>query len=100
MPAWKRTLALLVIVQFSSTLGFSIIFPFLPLYLQQLGSSTNLSIEVLSGLVFSVQAATMAIASPFWGAVADRHGRKLMVVRSGCGGAVVILLMGFVRTAE
>lgn len=59
-----------------------------------------MGIELLSGLIYSVQAVTMTIASPFWGAVADRYGRKLMVVRAGCGGAVVILLMGFVQTAE
>jgi len=100
MPAWRRTLGFLVAAQFSSALGFSIVFPFLPLYLKELGSSSNLSIEVLSGLVFSVPAATMAVASPFWGAVADRYGRKLMVVRAGCGGAVMVLLMGFVQTAE
>jgi DHA1 family multidrug resistance protein-like MFS transporter len=100
MPAWRRTLGFLVAAQFSSALGFSIVFPFLPLYLKELGSSSNLSIEVLAGLVFSVPALTMAIASPFWGAVADRHGRKLMVVRAGCGGAVMVLLMGFVQTAE
>jgi MFS transporter, DHA1 family, multidrug resistance protein len=100
MPSWKRTLALLVGAQFCSALGFSIIFPFLPLYLAELRTSTNFSIEMLSGLIYSVQAITMTIASPFWGAVADRYGRKLMVVRAGCGGAVVILLMGFVQTAE
>jgi DHA1 family multidrug resistance protein-like MFS transporter len=93
-------LALLVGAQFCSALGFSIIFPFLPLYLTELRTSTNFSIEMLSGLIYSVQAVTMTIASPFWGAVADRYGRKLMVVRAGCGGAVVILLMGFVQTAE
>ena len=100
MPLWRRTLSLLTVVQFSSALGFSIIFPFLPLYLQELGTSSHLSIEVLSGLIYSVQAITMAIASPFWGAVADRYGRKPMVVRAGCGGAVIILLMGFVQTGE
>jgi DHA1 family multidrug resistance protein-like MFS transporter len=100
MPGWQRTLALLVVAQFSSALGFSIIFPFLPLYLKELRSTTDLSLEVMSGLVYSVQAVTMMIASPFWGAVADRYGRKLMVVRAGCGGALVILLMGFVQTAE
>lgn len=100
MPSWKRTLALLVGAQFSSAMGFSIIFPFLPLYLKELTTSTNLSLEMLAGLIYSVQAVTMTIASPFWGAVADRYGRKPMVVRAGCGGAVVILLMGFVRTAE
>jgi DHA1 family multidrug resistance protein-like MFS transporter len=42
----------------------------------------------------------MAIASPFWGVVADRFGRKLMVMRATLGGAVVILLMGFVTNVE
>jgi DHA1 family multidrug resistance protein-like MFS transporter len=83
MTSWRRTLGLLAAVQFSSAMGFSIIFPFLPLYLQELGTSTRLSLEVLSGLIYSVQAVTMTIASPFWGAVADRYGRKLMVVRAG-----------------
>jgi len=100
MPAWRRTLGFLVAAQFSSALGFSIVFPFLPLYLKELGSSSNLSIELLSGLVFSVPAVTMTIASPFWGALADRYGRKMMVVRAGCGGAVMVLVMGFVQTAE
>ena len=100
MPSWQRTLALMVGVQFSSAVGFAIIFPFLPLYVKQLGSTTGWSIEVLSGLVFSVQALTMAIASPFWGVVADRFGRKLMVMRATLGGAVIILLMGFVTNVE
>jgi MFS transporter, DHA1 family, multidrug resistance protein len=100
MPRWKPILALMVVTQFSTTMGFSIIFPFLPLYLKEIGSTTGLGIEVLSGLIYSVQAVTMTIASPIWGAVADRFGRKMMVVRVGCGGAVVILLMGFVQNAE
>ncbi|MBP1775961.1 MAG: major facilitator superfamily 1, partial [candidate division NC10 bacterium] len=100
MPSWKRTLAIMVAVQFNSAMGFSVIFPFLPLYVKHLGSTTGLSIEVVSGLVFSVQAFTMAIASPFWGVVADRFGRKLMVMRASLGGSVVILLMGFVANAE
>ncbi len=100
MPPWRRTLVLLTAVQFSSAMGFSIVFPFLPLYLQGLATSSDLSLETLAGLIYSVQAVTMAIASPVWGAVADRYGRKPMVVRVGCGGALVVLLMGFVQTAE
>lgn len=90
----------MVAVQFSSAMGFSIIFPFLPLYVTQLDSTTGWSTETLAGLVFSVQALTMAIASPFWGVVADRFGRKLMVMRATLGGAVVIVLMGFVANVE
>jgi DHA1 family multidrug resistance protein-like MFS transporter len=42
----------------------------------------------------------MAIASPIWGMLADRHGRKLMVERAMFGGAVILLLMAFARSAE
>lgn len=100
MPPWKRTLTWMVAAQFSSALGFSFFHPFLPLYVASLGSTTGLGVELLSGLVFAVQALTMAVASPLWGAVADRFGRKLMVVRAAVGGGAIILLMGFVRSAE
>ena len=100
MPSWKRTLAVMVGAQFTSSLGLSFIFPILPFYIQGLRSSTNLSIEALAGLVFSVQALTMAIASPFWGVIADRYGRKPMVMRAMLGGAVVSGLLGFAGSVE
>jgi DHA1 family multidrug resistance protein-like MFS transporter len=83
-----------------TAIGFSSIFPFLPLYVKSLGSVTSLGTDVLSGLVFSCQALTMMIASPIWGAVADRRGRKLMVERAMFGGALILGLMAFVRSAE
>ena len=100
MKSWQRTLYILVFVQLMSAVGFSSIFPFLPLYVEELGSQFGLSVELLSGLVFSAQALTMMIAAPIWGALADRHGRKLMVERATLGGAVIILVMGFVTSAE
>ncbi len=45
MPRWKPILALMVVTQFCSTMGFSIIFPFLPLYLKEIGSTTGLGIR-------------------------------------------------------
>ena len=98
--AWHRTLYIVFFVQLVTAIGFSSIFPFLPLYVAELGSSTSLSIELLAGLVFSAQALTMMLASPVWGSLADRYGRKLMVERATFGGAVVVLLMAFVTTAE
>ena len=97
---WKRTLYVMFFAQLVSAVGFSIIFPFLPLYVQSLGATTSLSIELLAGLVFSSQAVAMAITSPIWGLLADRYGRKLMVERAMFGGAVILLLMAFVRSAE
>jgi DHA1 family multidrug resistance protein-like MFS transporter len=98
--AWKRTLYILAFVQFVSAVGMSSIFTFLPLYVEELGSTAGLSVELMAGLVFSVQAFAMMLAAPVWGALADRHGRKRMVLRATWGGTLVILLMGFVTSAE
>lgn len=100
LERWQRTLLIVFFAQLCSATGFSLIFPFLPLYIEDLGSSTGLSVEVLSGLVISAQAVTMMIAAPIWGAVADRYGRKLMMARATFGGAVLLLLMGVVQSAE
>lgn len=97
---WKRTLYIVFFAQMMAVAGFMTIVPFLPLYVEELGTRANLSTEFLAGLVYSAQAFTMAIASPIWGALADRYGRKLMVERAMFGGTVILLLMGFARSAE
>jgi DHA1 family multidrug resistance protein-like MFS transporter len=97
---WQRTLYAVLFAQFVSAVGFSSVFPFLSLYVQELGTNTGLSIEFWAGMAFSAQAFTMMIASPIWGAVADRYGRKLMVERAMFGGAILLFCMGLVRSAE
>ena len=87
-------------VQLLSTAGFSLVSPFLPLYIKELGVATVGSLEFWSGMVFSMQALTMMITSPIWGVVADRYGRKPMLLRATLGGAVLITLMGFAQNAE
>jgi len=98
--SWQKTLWICFAAQLCTAVGFSTIFPFLPLYLRHLSTTSHLSTATLSGLVYSVQAFTMMIASPFWGALADKYGRKPMVVRAMVGGGIIILLMGFVKTVE
>lgn len=100
MEPWKRSLYIIFSAQICTSMGFSFIYPFLPLYIRELKSTSGLSAETLSGLVFSTQAIAMTIASPFWGAVADRFGRKPMVVRAMIGGAITTFLMGFAQSAE
>ena len=75
-------------------------FPFLPLHIENLGSSTGLSTELAAGLVISVQGFTMMISAPFWGVAADRFGRKKMIMRALFGGAITMTMMGFAQTAE
>jgi len=97
---WQRTLYILVAAQLVSAIGFGMFFPFLPLYVEQLGTRTGLSLEFWAGMVYAGQALAMAITSPIWGALADRYGRKAMIERAMYGGAIIILLMGFARSAE
>ncbi|NLG08987.1 MAG: multidrug efflux MFS transporter [Deinococcales bacterium] len=99
-PRWQRTLGVMFVAQLLASVGFSTIFPFLPNYVEHLGVRGGGSLVFWVSAVFSVQAVSMMFAAPIWGAVADRYGRKLMVVRSLIGGAVIILLMGFARSAE
>jgi DHA1 family multidrug resistance protein-like MFS transporter len=97
---WQRTLYIMFLAQLITAVGFSSIFPFFPLYVKQLGSGYGFNLDLLAGLVFSSQAFTMMLASPVWGMVADRYGRKLMVERAMFGGSVILLLMAFVQNAE
>ncbi len=99
-PDWRRTLYIMAFAQMVSMIGFSSIFPFLPLYVASLGTTTAVSLELCTGLVYSGQAFSMMLASPVWGALSDRWGRKPMVARAMFGGAAVIALMAHVRSAE
>ncbi len=100
LPQWRRNLYILVSVQILSTAGFSLVFPFLPLYVKELGVATTGSIEFWSGLVFSSQALTMMFTAPIWGTIADRYGRKPMLIRASLGGAILVGAMGFAQNAE
>jgi DHA1 family multidrug resistance protein-like MFS transporter len=51
-------------------------------------------VEVWSGVSSFGQAIVLATFSPIWGAVADRRGRRVMVLRAAFGGGLTIGLMG------
>ena len=97
---WQKNLWIMFFAQLTTMIGFSSIFPFLPFYIESIGKVSSLKMELLAGLVYSGQAFTMMIASPIWGALSDIFGRKLMVVRAMFGGAIILTLMAFARSAE
>ncbi|MGQ8977008.1 multidrug efflux MFS transporter, partial [Enterobacter hormaechei] len=76
-------------------LAISQILPFLPLYVSQLGVTSHEALSMWSGLTFSVTFLVSAIVSPMWGSLADRKGRKLMLLRASLGMAIAILLQAF-----
>ncbi|MEO3989068.1 multidrug efflux MFS transporter MdtG [Pseudocitrobacter cyperus] len=94
---WKRNLTVAWLGCFLTGAAFSLVMPFLPLYVEQLGVTGHSELNLWSGVVFSITFLFSAIASPFWGGLADRKGRKIMLLRSALGMAVVMLLMGMAQ---
>lgn len=97
---WKSTVRILFVVHLLTGAGFNLVLPFLPLYVKELGAGSGSSVELWSGIIFSLPALAMMISAPIWGYIADRRGRKLMLIRSTMAGAVVLALMGFVQSVE
>jgi DHA1 family multidrug resistance protein-like MFS transporter len=97
MERWQRTLWVTAIAQTLSILGFSFVTPFLPLYIQQLGIHGVTRVTVWAAILSGGTAVAMAITAPIWGVLADRHGRKIMVVRSMFSAALLIGLMGLAQ---
>lgn len=95
MESWKVNLISVWFGCFFTGLAISQILPFLPLYVEQLGVSSHEALSMWSGLTFSVTFLVSAIVSPMWGSLADRKGRKLMLLRASFGMAVAILLQAF-----
>ena len=95
MESWKVNIISVWFGCFFTGLAISQILPFLPLYVAQLGVTSHEALSMWSGLTFSVTFLVSAIVSPMWGSLADRKGRKLMLLRASLGMAIAILLQAF-----
>lgn len=93
---WKRNLYVLWGCTFIAGIAFSEIMPFMSLYVSELGNFTKAQVSFYSGVVYAATFLVTAIVSPMWGALADRKGRKVMLIRASFGMAVAMCLMGLV----
>lgn len=82
------------IAQLLAIMGFSSTFPIYAYFIQSLGVEDHL-VARWSGAVIAISSISMGILGPIWGALGDRHGRKVMVIRAMFGGALIIGLQGF-----
>ncbi|MCP9332484.1 multidrug efflux MFS transporter [Lentilactobacillus hilgardii] len=94
--SWRKNLTVLWFGTFMAGIGFSEVMPFLSLYVDTLGNFSHDQLSLYSGFAFAATYLVTALASPFWGKLADRTGRKLMLVRASAGMAIVFFLMGLV----
>jgi DHA1 family multidrug resistance protein-like MFS transporter len=94
--AWRQTLLVTAIAQSFSIMGFAFVTPFLPLYIQTLGIHGTTRVTLWAAIMSGLVALGMAVSSPIWGALADRYGRKIMVVRAAISASLLVGLMGVV----
>ncbi len=97
MP-WVVTLTILVASAFLMDMSFTMITPFLPVYLSsELGAKAS-EVDMWSGAVFAVTFFVSGLLGPVWGVLADRKSRKLMALRASIGLTISYALCGIVQT--
>ncbi|MFV0560143.1 MAG: multidrug efflux MFS transporter [Enterococcus sp.] len=95
---WEKNLIVLWFGTFMTGIGFSLVMPFMSLYIDTLGDFTTKQLNFWSGLTFSSTFLVTAIVSPIWGRLADQKGRKIMLLRASLGMSVILAAMGLVSS--
>jgi MFS family permease len=91
---WRRNLAVCMFGSFTTIVAMTLLLPFLPLYVEQLGVHDPAAIVQWSGVAYGATFLTAALVAPLWGRLADRYGRKLMLIRASLGMSVAMALIG------
>jgi MFS family permease len=94
---WRRNLAVCLAGSFTTIVAMTLLLPFLPLYVQELGVTGEAAIAQYSGAAYAATFLAAGLVAPLWGRLADRYGRKLMLIRASLGMAIVMSLMGMAQ---
>ncbi|HYZ21629.1 MAG TPA: MFS transporter [Rhodopila sp.] len=94
LHGWQRTLWAMVGIQFVMTASISFLSPIIPLMLPELGVQTTEGVDLWAGIINGSTSFVAAFASPVWGRVADRYGRKQSLLRSSLAIGIFTALMG------
>jgi len=91
---WKRNLVICVFGSFTTLVSLTLLLPFLPVYVEQLGVRHSAAIVEWSGIAFGATFLGTGLTAPLWGYLSDRYGRKPMLVRAAIGMALLMPLIG------
>ena len=93
MSSNRRNLVILFTTMVVMMIGFGIVIPILPFYIEWLGASGR-----DLGLLMGAYALMQLICAPFWGGLSDRIGRKPVLLFGVLGNALSMLFMGLSTT--
>src|ERR1700740_1947203 len=91
---WRRNLVVVLFGSFTTIVAMTLLLPFLPIYVEQLGVTDHAAIVQWSGIAYGAAFFSAALTAPLWGRLADRYGRKLMLIRASLGMAIAMSLIG------
>ncbi len=95
---WRRNLVVCLLGSFTTIVAMTLLLPFLPLYVEELGATGHAAVMQWSGVAYGATFFAAALVAPLWGRLGDRYGRKLMLVRASFGMAVCMSLTGMVQS--
>ena len=93
--SWKENLRVAWFGSFLTGASISLVVPFMPIFVEQLGIEGD-QVAFYAGLAISVSAVSAALVSPIWGILADKYGRKLMMIRAGLAMTITMGGLAFV----
>ena len=93
--SWKENLRVAWFGSFLTGASISLVVPFMPIFVEQLGIEQN-QVAFYAGLAISVSAVSAALVSPIWGILADKYGRKPMMIRAGLAMTITMGGLAFV----
>ncbi|KXT95596.1 multidrug efflux MFS transporter [Streptococcus oralis] len=93
--SWKENLRVAWFGSFLTGASISLVVPFMPIFIEQLGIEGD-QVAFYAGLAISVSAVSAALVSPIWGILADKYGRKPMMIRAGLAMTITMGGLAFV----
>ena len=93
--SWKENLRVAWFGSFLTGASISLVVPFMPIFVEQLGIEGD-QVAFYAGLAISVSAVSAALISPIWGILADKYGRKPMMIRAGLAMTITMGGLAFV----
>lgn len=100
MKRWRINLYTIWFAQILSLTSFGLGLPFIPFYIQELGVVDPDRIKLYTGLLSSIPAVGMGIMAPVWGILADKWGKKLMLLRAMFFAVFILIGMGLSANAN
>ena len=99
MKSYRTNLTALLIAQTLAIMGFSLMLPIIPLFLEEdIGITDPVRLKVWVGFIHSSATIALAVFAPIWGRLADVFSRRVMLIRAMFCGSIVIFFMTFVTS--